>query len=75
MRPSDGLARPWLGAVLGLAAPVALTAILLRLQVGQSRDYVFVYLAVVGLLGLFSGLLPSLRRLLLRRAAAHAVHR
>ena len=37
-----------------VAAPLALTAILLRLQIGQSRDYIFVYLAVVGLLGKLS---------------------
>jgi two-component system sensor histidine kinase KdpD len=39
---------------------VALTAILVPLAAGQSRDFMFLYLAVVALLGLAFGLLPAL---------------
>jgi len=56
----DRLLAPWIGGCLAVAAPVAVTAILLRLQAGQSRDYAFVYLAVVALLALGWGLVPAL---------------
>jgi K+-sensing histidine kinase KdpD len=56
----DRLLRPWIGACLAVAAPVAVTAILLQLQAGQSRDYAFVYLAAVALLALGWGLIPAL---------------
>jgi two-component system sensor histidine kinase KdpD len=39
---------------------VALTAILVPLAVGQSRDFMFLYLAVVAMLGLAFGLAPAL---------------
>ena len=45
--------------VAGVLAPLALTALLTRLQTGQSRDYAFLYLAVVAALGLSLGLLAS----------------
>src|SRR5579864_1472331 len=48
------------GVILAMFGPAALTAILVPLQVGQSRDFVFLYLAVVALLGLGFGLLPAL---------------
>lgn len=48
----------WLAvAVLG---PVALTAVLVAGNLGNSRDYVFVYLGVVAVLGLASGLPEAL---------------
>ncbi|HEX6539012.1 MAG TPA: ATP-binding protein [Candidatus Dormibacteraeota bacterium] len=48
----------WFGiAVLG---PVALTAVLVAGNLGNSRDYVFVYLGVVAILGLVSGLPEAL---------------
>jgi K+-sensing histidine kinase KdpD len=43
-----------------VAGPVALTAILVQLKAGQSRDFNYLYLAVVALLALSFGLLPSL---------------
>ena len=46
----------WLAAVL---APAVLTAGLLGIG-GQSRDYVFLYLAVVAVLGVLGGLWPAL---------------
>src|ERR1700758_1485127 len=55
------LTRSWrVGTSLALAGPAALTAVLVPLQVGQSRDFAFLYLAVVALLGLGFGLLPAL---------------
>jgi two-component system, OmpR family, sensor histidine kinase KdpD len=48
------------GSVVAIAGPAALTAILTHVQSGQSRDYVFLYLAVVAALGLINGLLPAL---------------
>ncbi len=55
------LTRSWrVGTLLALAGPAALTAVLVPLQVGQSRDFAFLYLAVVALLGLGFGLLPAL---------------
>lgn len=48
----------WLGvAVLG---PVALTTVLVGGNLGNSRDYVFVYLGVVAILGVVSGLPEAL---------------
>jgi K+-sensing histidine kinase KdpD len=49
-----------LPAFVGIGAPLALTAVLTHLDTGQSRDYTFLYLAVVAALGLFSGLISSL---------------
>jgi two-component system sensor histidine kinase KdpD len=49
-----------LGCVAAVAAPVAVTAILVPLGGGVSRDYVFVYLGVVAVLALMSGLVPAL---------------
>ena len=40
--------------------PIALTSILTTLNAAQSRDYVFLYLAVVAALGLLAGLGPAL---------------
>jgi len=55
------LTRSWqAGTSLALTGPAALTAILVPLQVQQSRDFAFLYLAVVALLGLGFGLLPAL---------------
>src|SRR5690349_16642501 len=46
----------WLAAVL---VPGVLTAVLLQAG-GQRRDYVFLYLAVVAILGVLGGLWPAL---------------
>jgi K+-sensing histidine kinase KdpD len=54
------LGTPIVGSVVAIAAPAALTAILTHVQSGQSRDYVFLYLAVVAALALTNGLLPAL---------------
>ncbi|HWW08845.1 MAG TPA: ATP-binding protein [Candidatus Acidoferrales bacterium] len=54
------LGTPIVGYVVAFAAPAALTAILTHVQSGQSRDYVFLYLAVVAALALTNGLLPAL---------------
>jgi K+-sensing histidine kinase KdpD len=47
----------WITAVLG---PALLTLALLGLGHQQQRDYVFLYLAVVAVLGVFGGLWPTL---------------
>ena len=60
MQLKPGRVRSWIGAVLGIAAPAALTAVLVPLQIGQSRDFAFLYMAVVAVLGLFTGLAPAL---------------
>ncbi|HEV7677164.1 MAG TPA: ATP-binding protein [Candidatus Dormibacteraeota bacterium] len=49
-----------LGVALAVAGPGALTAILVPLSAGQSRDYVFLYLALVAALGVTLGLWPAL---------------
>jgi K+-sensing histidine kinase KdpD len=48
---------PWIAAVLG---PALLTAALIGLGHQQQRDYVFLYLGLVAILGVFSGLWPTL---------------
>ena len=48
------------GLVLAVLGPACLTVILVPFQVSQSRDFVFLYLAVVALLGLGFGLAPAL---------------
>ena len=54
------LTRSWqAGAGLAILGPAALTAVLVPFQVAQSRDFVFLYLAVVALLGLGFGLVPA----------------
>jgi K+-sensing histidine kinase KdpD len=49
-----------LGALLAVAGPAALTAILVPFSTGQSRDYVFLYLGLVATLGVTLGLWPAL---------------
>jgi K+-sensing histidine kinase KdpD len=49
-----------IGLALALVAPLLLTLLLLRFQTGVSRDYAFLYLAIVAALGLTTGLLPAL---------------
>jgi K+-sensing histidine kinase KdpD len=48
------------GMAAALAGPAVLTAVLLRLHAGQPRDYVFLYLGMVALLGVGWGLVPAL---------------
>lgn len=43
-----------------LLGPVALTAVLVPFNASDARDYVFLYLAIVALLGVAAGLLPAL---------------
>ncbi len=52
-------ARGVIGYGAALAAPVAVTLALLPLG-GTSRDYIFIYLAVVAILAVASGLIPAL---------------
>jgi len=47
----------WLTAAIG---PVVLTAVLLRLGGAEKRDYIFLYLALVAVLGVLRGLWPAL---------------
>jgi two-component system, OmpR family, sensor histidine kinase KdpD len=54
--PRAGHALAWSAAIL---VPVLLTAGLLRIG-GERRDYVFLYLAVVAVLGVLGGLWPAL---------------
>lgn len=56
LTPRAQQALAWLAAIL---VPAVLTAGLLRLG-GQRRDYVFLYLAVVAVLGVLGGLWPAL---------------
>lgn len=60
MQLTQGRARSWIGIGAGVAAPLALTGVLVPLQIGQSRDFAFLYMAVVAVLGLFAGLTPAL---------------
>ena len=53
-------ARTLTGYAAAVLAPVATTVALLPLSVGTSRDYVFIYLGVVAILGVTSGLAPAL---------------
>ena len=55
--PRIALALAWVGAVAG---PALLTAGLEHLGGAQRRDYVFVYLALVAVLGVLSGFWPAL---------------
>ena len=48
------------GLAAGVLGPVALTAVLVPLRAPQPRDYVFLYLGVVALLGVGRGLAPAL---------------
>lgn len=60
MRASSGVsARRVIGYGAAVAAPVAVTLVLLPLG-GISRDYVFIYLAVVAVLAVAVGLWPAL---------------
>jgi K+-sensing histidine kinase KdpD len=47
----------WLTAAIG---PAVLTAALLRLGGAEKRDYIFLYLALVAVLGVLRGLWPAL---------------
>jgi K+-sensing histidine kinase KdpD len=53
-------ARTVIGDASALVTPIAVTLALLPLSVGTSRDYVFIYLAVVAVLAVASGLVPAL---------------
>ncbi|HEY6378500.1 MAG TPA: ATP-binding protein [Candidatus Dormibacteraeota bacterium] len=52
--------RRWLGLAAALGGPVLLTVILVNLHNGQPREYVFLYLALVAILGVGAGLAPAL---------------
>ena len=52
-----GVAGVWIGA---LAGPGAVTAALFNLSHQTQRDYIFVYLALVAVVGVFGGLWPAL---------------
>jgi two-component system, OmpR family, sensor histidine kinase KdpD len=55
-----GPTRRLLGVGSALVAPVLATVALLPLGGGTSRDYIFVYLAIVAILAVVSGLVPAL---------------
>ncbi|HEV3123958.1 MAG TPA: ATP-binding protein [Candidatus Dormibacteraeota bacterium] len=48
-----------LDSAAAVAGPAALTAILVHLDTGQRRDYVFLYLGIVAVLGVTRGLWPA----------------
>jgi two-component system sensor histidine kinase KdpD len=48
-----------LGWLASLAGPALLTAILVQVRAPEQRDYVFLYLGVVAVLGVLSGLWPA----------------
>ena len=52
--------RRLVGYAAALLAPIAVTVGLLPLSVGTSRDYIFIYIAVVAGLGVAAGLVPAL---------------
>jgi K+-sensing histidine kinase KdpD len=52
--------RRLLGYAASVVAPIAVTLALLSLSGGVSRDYIFIYLAVVAILAVLSGLVPAL---------------
>ena len=60
MRSGQPSGRTVLGYLAAVAGPAAVTAVLLPLGVGTSRDYVFIYIGVVAILAVASGLLPAL---------------
>jgi DNA-binding NarL/FixJ family response regulator len=49
-----------LGWLLVLVGPTVLTAVLVPIGASQRRDYVFLYLALVAVLGVLRGFLPAL---------------
>lgn len=53
-------ARGLLGYAAAVIAPIAATGALLPLGGGTSRDYIFIYLAIVAILAVVSGLTPAL---------------
>ncbi len=55
-----GSKRPLVGYAAALLAPIAVTGGLLPLSMGTSRDYVFIYIAVVAGLGVAAGLTSAL---------------
>jgi two-component system sensor histidine kinase KdpD len=58
--PSILRSRWLLRPLLALLAPAALTAVLVAANLGNSRDYVFLYLGIVAILGLIAGLRDAL---------------
>lgn len=48
-----------LGWVTAVAGPAVLTALLVQVRAPEQRDYVFLYLALVAVLGVLSGLWPA----------------
>jgi two-component system sensor histidine kinase KdpD len=56
-RHGIGTAAVWFGA---LGGPIVLTAVLVRLSGQQQRDYVFLYLGLVAVVGVVRGLWPAL---------------
>jgi len=62
MRTAPG-SRPWIAyapIAAGILTPAALTAVLVPFGAGQSRDYTFLYVALVAALGVTLGLWPAL---------------
>jgi K+-sensing histidine kinase KdpD len=60
MRGDATPARALLGYGGAVVAPIVTTLALLSLSAGVSRDYIFIYLAVVAILAVASGLAPAL---------------
>jgi len=54
------LLRRLAGVAAAVLGPVALTAVLMPVPTSQQRDYVYLYLALIGTLGLLSGLRSAL---------------
>jgi K+-sensing histidine kinase KdpD len=52
--------RKVIGYAAALAAPIAVTLALVPLSLGTSRDYIFIYIAAVAVLGVAVGLVPAL---------------
>jgi K+-sensing histidine kinase KdpD len=47
---------PWASPAIAILAPAGLTGVLVAINSGSTRDYVFLYLGIVAVLGLASGL-------------------
>jgi two-component system sensor histidine kinase KdpD len=53
-------AEQWISWTLGLAGPAIVTAVLVNFSNQIQRDYVFIYLGLVAVVGVFRGLWPAL---------------
>jgi two-component system sensor histidine kinase KdpD len=58
--PSGWRASDWVAWLTAVAGPVLLTAVLVQVTGAEKRNYVFLYMAVVAVVGVLRGLWPAL---------------